>query len=135
MSYIFHTIRNFGKSAGRANRTEFWSFLLFCVVLNFVVYCIVISLESQGFISDQPPQDTSLQIAAFGGLLSIWFVINFCSSLSLIGRRAHDTGHSIWLGYFLFFCIPLGFIVLGLLKSDPYENKYGLPFEPDHLNQ
>ncbi len=78
---------------GRASRSEFWWFYLFCMIINWASY-----------LADP------FGLLGFG--LSIAF---FFPSLSAAVRRLHDTNHS---GWWLF----LSFTIIVLINSLGYQD-------------
>lgn len=90
---------------GRASRSEFWWFALFCIVAGFVASMI----------------STILSLLFYLGIL--------LPSIAAGARRLHDTDRSGWLQLIGF--IPLvGLIMLYFYAQEPKEpNRFGPPLE------
>lgn len=101
--------------SGRAQRAEYWYFLLFYILIYIGLSVIDRAL---GMYSQEG------QIGLLGGLFSLATLI---PSLAVAVRRLHDTGRTGW--WLLLGFIPLiGAIVLivfMVLDSDPGTNEYG----------
>jgi len=97
---------------GRARRPEFWWFVLFCFIANFVASVIDVMLFG---MNDFSPLSTLFSLAVL------------IPSLSVGARRLHDTGRSGW--WQLIALIPLiGWIVLIIWyasKGEENENRFG----------
>jgi uncharacterized membrane protein YhaH (DUF805 family) len=74
-----------------------------------------------------------------GGLLILWSLVSILPGLGLMVRRMHDLGQTGWIiaGLVVLSIIPyIGFIgslallVIGFIKGQPGENKYGPPVAP-----
>ena len=107
---------------GRAQRKEFWLFVLF----NFIVMGILGGIDQEtGFMIR--PSKTGDEV---GGLSFIFFCITILPTLSAGVRRLHDCGKSGWW-LFVFFIPLVGFFWLPvILATDgtPRETHYG--FDP-----
>jgi uncharacterized membrane protein YhaH (DUF805 family) len=90
---------------GRASRSEFWWFFLFCIILLFIASMIH-------------------QVVYYIVALAL-----FLPSLSVAVRRLHDTDMSGW--WFLLNLIPIiGFLILlyfYIIKGTPGPNRFGNP--------
>ncbi|PZX24237.1 DUF805 domain-containing protein [Rhodobacter capsulatus] len=83
---------------GRASRSEYWWFFLFCLLLGFVGGILETTMGRDG--------------AVLSGLVSL---ATFLPSLSVTVRRLHDTDRSgWWVGGFYLALIPAG-LMIGLL--------------------
>lgn len=92
--------RNYATFRGRASRSEFWWFFLFCMLLGFV----------GGFLEGIMGRDG----AALSGIASL---ATFLPSLSVTVRRLHDTDRSgWWIGGFYLAVIPVG-LGIGVLGA------------------
>jgi uncharacterized membrane protein YhaH (DUF805 family) len=128
MGYITHSVKNLGNFSGRANRTEYWQFFFFQLVLNLGVYLAVYFLGYQGIeIDPDDPWVIVFEIA----LGVLWFIL-FFANLALIWRRSHDVGMSGCLGVILVF-IAIGVILLAFIPGNPGRNHFGEPFDPHSL--
>jgi uncharacterized membrane protein YhaH (DUF805 family) len=98
---IKHCLTNYANFKGRAKRSEYWYFVLFCAL----VYLVTMVVSSQ------------LYVIALLGLL--------IPSLAAAVRRLHDRGRSGW--NLLWSLIPFGSIVVfvWLVKEgDAGSNQY-----------
>jgi uncharacterized membrane protein YhaH (DUF805 family) len=97
--------QNYVTFRGRASRSEYWWFFLFCLLLGFV----------GGFLEAVMGRDG----AALSGLVSL---ATFLPSLSVTVRRLHDTDRSgWWVGGFYLAFIPVG-LLIGLLAAAAQAN-------------
>jgi len=78
ISYCFSNYFNFN---GRGSRSEYWWFVLFCIILEFV-----------GSVWDASMGDTS------GNGVMYWIAVaaTFFPSIAAAARRLHDVGKSGW---------------------------------------
>lgn len=93
--------KKYATFEGRASRSEFWFFTLFCVIVSFLAGLV------EGFTG----------IVGFGYVPQIAFLI---PSIAVSCRRMHDTGRSGW-----FQLVPIYNVVLACTASNPGSNKYG----------
>lgn len=110
-------VEKYASISGRANRTEFWIWQLFVVVLNIILGVLSFALASVG------------EGAAYvGGVLSVivglaLLIPNICVAV----RRLHDTGRGG--GWWFIIFVPLvgaiWFLVLMLLPGEPQSNRFG----------
>jgi uncharacterized membrane protein YhaH (DUF805 family) len=138
MNWFVTALQKFLDFKGRAQRAEYWFFVLFYVLLSFPV----------AFIATMTGYEDLNLIYALGLLLP---------SLAVAARRLHDTGRSGWIqaapigaagvsgftgaiafssptsaGFLVFglavaaFIVAQGMLVYFLVKdSDPGDNKFG----------
>jgi uncharacterized membrane protein YhaH (DUF805 family) len=111
---------------GRARRKEYWSFVLFQVLILMLMVLPFLGLTT--FEGETSPDFGALGLAwfCFVGLVYVALVIPY---FTVMIRRLHDVGLSGWLiliglipyfgGMFLF--------VVSLLPSQPAVNAYGAP--------
>jgi len=110
---------------GRAIRSEYWYFVLFCILVN-------LAMEALAGVLVNGVHENSLGVL---GLIYILFgLVTIFPSLSVTIRRLHDTGKSGW--WVLIAFIPvLGTLCLlywMIIKGDEGENRYGPnPLAPD----
>ena len=95
--------KNYANFNGRASRSEFWYWMLYCTVAAIGLAIV------------------------FPALYSIFFLSSIVPSLARVVRRLHDTGKP-WL-YVLFVLMPLVggilLIVWYCTKSDGGANRFG----------
>ena len=114
--------RKFTDINGRASRSEYWWFYLFCVMVNIAIFMVSILI---GYLVAD-----IIGMILFGNI-GVYILIPIVSLLLLFAvtiRRLHDTGHSgLW--YLIIFVPLIGpFWLLILLRTgNNDENQYGLP--------
>jgi uncharacterized membrane protein YhaH (DUF805 family) len=95
---------------GRANRPEYWWFLLSYVIVYAVAYAVA----------------SAIDVVALAFLVPLAF---FIPLLAAAVRRLHDTGRSGW--WYLIGLVPIvGFIILIVFLAtvgNPGPNEYGPP--------
>jgi uncharacterized membrane protein YhaH (DUF805 family) len=106
MEAIETCFRKFATFSGRAGRTEFWTFLVFALVLVWAPFLVD-------------------RTAALSSVIALALLLPY---LAVGVRRLHDTGHSgLWL---LVTFIPFGSLFLLYLwakAGDEADNRYGPP--------
>ena len=110
---IDKAFKNYFNFSGRSNRSEFWYFFLFILIVNFFTHLI------DTYVIGYHPDE-------MGVVSGIFFLATAFPQLSLIFRRLHDTGKSGW--WFL-----LSFTIIGLIPlfvwwcttGDQEKNRYG----------
>ena len=114
ISMPFEKWRDF---SGRAERKEFWSFFLFCLIGELLLLALDVTLDLYFPV---------IEYGLFSGLFSLATSVPL---VAVITRRLHDIGKSGWLQ--LIILIPfIGFVVLltfWLRASQPKTNEYGSP--------
>ncbi len=109
MNWYLEVLKKYAVFSGRAQRKEYWMFLLFNLIITFVLYLIEGLVGGPGIV---------------GGLYSLAVLI---PGIAVGVRRLHDTNRSGW--WLLISLIPLiGTIVLIVFlvqDSQPGENRYG----------
>jgi uncharacterized membrane protein YhaH (DUF805 family) len=115
MNWFLTVLKKYAVFSGRAQRAEFWYFVLF-------VMLITIALAIIDDLTGTLNPDTGLGL--LGGLFSL---ATFIPYLAVGARRLHDTGRSAW--WLLIGILPLiGAIVLIVFfvqDSAPGDNAYG----------
>ncbi|HPD93973.1 MAG: DUF805 domain-containing protein [Rhodobacter sp.] len=105
--------QKYATFSGRAQRSEFWWYVLAIIIANLVLG-LVDSMLFGGHGN----------IGVLGGLFSL---ATFVPSLAVSVRRLHDIGYSGW--WLLLMLIPLlGFVVLlffYIRDSEPGDNMFG----------
>ena len=101
----------FANFEGRARKSEFWWFQLFCIIVQIV-----------GTIIDSILGYTEL-------FVWIGYIIVLLPSLAVGARRLHDTGRSGW--WQLLFLTIIGIIILIVwwVADGEKKNKYGAPIK------
>ena len=115
MNWYIKVLKNYAVFEGRAQRAEYWFFLLFNIIISFAF----------GFVDGMlGMMDPATGIGPLGGIYSLAILI---PSIAVTCRRLHDTSRSGW--WILIAFIPLiGAIVLlvfTVFDSTPGDNDYG----------
>lgn len=113
---------------GRASRSEYWWFLLFGIVLNFViltVFSTLFNIQLEQPIQLSTGQFVFTMAAVIYGQIKIVF-LGIPGTAAMV-RRLHDTGRSGWWFFIIFTIIGAFFFIYWLAKaSDTSRNKYDL---------
>ena len=117
MTWVLAAFRKYATFSGRAQRSEYWYFILFYLLVYFaLIVAAVIAENFSGLLGG------GLQLLA-----AIFSLGAFIPSLAVSCRRLHDTDRSGW--WFLIVLIPLiGGLVLFVFfvqDSQPGENRFG----------
>jgi uncharacterized membrane protein YhaH (DUF805 family) len=111
LNWYLAPLKNYATFAGRARRTEFWTFALVNAVINGVLCGLYSATESSLFL-----------ILAFVFVLAM-----IVPGIAVTVRRLHDTGRSgAW--YFIAFIPFIGgiwLLILALLEGQQGANAYG----------
>lgn len=114
MNWVMKALKQYADFNGRSQRTEYWLFVLFCIVVSFVLSLID---KMIGTYSD----------SGVGLLSGIFSLAVLLPGIAVGIRRLHDTGRSGW--WLLIALVPLiGEIVLIVFMvqdSVPGTNAYG----------
>jgi uncharacterized membrane protein YhaH (DUF805 family) len=115
MNWFLVVLKKYATFSGRAQRAEYWYFLLFSSL-------IVIALSVIDSITGSYNEDTG-----WGLLSGLYSVAVLLPSIAVGARRLHDTSRTAW--WLLIGLIPvIGTIVLIIffvLDSTPGDNAYG----------
>lgn len=134
MSLMFQPLRRYADFQGRASRSEFWLFFLFCVGVS--VLAGILSGGSMawwswglGWRHHHGMHWGGPFSGVFGLAHTIFTLYVFVPSLAVTVRRLHDTGKSGW--WLLLWLIPaagqLVLLIFMLLSSEPATNRFGPP--------
>ena len=115
MEWFMKALKKYAVFQGRAQRKEYWYYILF-----FVLFAIVVSLvENTLGLAD--PETGS------GPLSLVYSLALLVPSIAVAVRRLHDTGRSGW--WILIGLIPvvgaIVLIVFYVFDSEPGDNEYG----------
>lgn len=118
MKYFVRCLKKYAVFKGRANRAEYWVFLLFSLIINVIFIVIDISIGWQTFFFEMPflPLYESSRLALL------------IPGISVLVRRLHDINKSGWWA-FLWLAPILGWILLFVWTvkiSDKGESIYDL---------
>ena len=119
MKYFILAFKNWNKFNGRANRSEYWYFVLFYFLIVIILYYVDIS-----FLGYNPMNPTSLGVTQI-----IFNLLVLIPSLSVTVRRLHDINKSGW--NMLWNLLPIigtcYIIYLNILKGGIEDNSFGSP--------
>jgi len=114
VSWYIAVLKKYAVFSGRARRKEYWTFVLFNVIITVVLTMI------EG-VADSNSEGSQSTLATLYGLVVL------TPSLAVGVRRLHDIGKSGW--WMLIGLIPIiGTIVLlifAVRDSQPADNQYG----------
>ena len=115
MNWFLTALKKYATFSGRAQRAEYWYFVLFYILI-FIGLSVIDSIT--GSFSAEAG------MGLLGGILTLALLI---PSIAVGVRRLHDTGRSGW--WLLIVLVPLvGAIILLVFTvqdSAPGENAYG----------
>jgi uncharacterized membrane protein YhaH (DUF805 family) len=118
MEWYLKAIRNYANFKGRAQRKEYWFYVLF-----YVLFAILVALV-ENFLG---LSDLSDPESGTGPLYLVYTLAFLLPSIAVAIRRLHDTGRTGW--WLLLAFVPLiGAIVLLVFycfDSQPGDNEYG----------
>lgn len=133
----------FANFSGRARRKEFWSVALFAGIIDVVLYILIgVGFAQIGGGNFADPSQmvmamgSSPLILIGGGLLILFGLISILPGIGLLVRRLHDLGQTGWIALvviivsvipYIGFLGSIAILVIGLIKGQPGENKYGPP--------
>lgn len=99
----------YARFSGRASRSEYWWFWLFCAISGFFV----------GIISGLLAISVAPWLGHISNLYSLFLIL---PSIAVGVRRCHDSGRSGW-----WIICPIYNLVLMFWPSDEDANEYGEP--------
>ena len=95
---VISAFKNYINFSGRATRSEFWWFFLFCILLYMLTFSLSVE-EFNGALSNSelqngnPAQLVGLFIQSWFGVA---FLVTFIPSITIAVRRFHDLNMSGW---------------------------------------
>lgn len=108
--------RNYATFRGRASRSEFWFFMLFCLLAMLVASVLDVTLFDAYVDTDDG-----------GPLRLITLLITILPSIAVSVRRLHDSNHSGW--WYLLSLLPIiGLVLIYFYCINPdegRENRFG----------
>lgn len=144
LEWMLMPYRRYFDFSGRSRRKEFWSFVLFTVIVNIALVAIMFGggFNLAGYMAaSQGGGDPTAMGASFGtlfwvgfGLSMIFALFTFIPNIAVSVRRLHDRNMSGWflLLFFVLYLIPfvnflvaIGFIVLMALEGNRGPNRFG----------
>ncbi len=115
MNWYLMALRKYAQFTGRSQRSEYWYFVLFLVLIEIVLHVLDRML---GLYRAE---------SSYGVLSGLFVLAMFIPHLAVGARRLHDTGRSGW--WLLIGLVPIiGAIVLIVFfvqDSQPGDNAYG----------
>lgn len=121
------------QGEGRANMTEYWSFVLIEIglyLLAFVPIMLLLMVAGAMAGGGEPPAGVIMLVGFMAMLVGLSALYFFIPGITAMIRRLHDIGQS---GFWLFLAlVPFGSIallVMTLMPSQPGPNQYGMPSE------
>lgn len=110
--------KKYATFGGRAQRSEFWYFCLFCLLVGIVTLYIDISVLGYSVEEEYTPLNTIAYLAVF------------IPSISVTARRLHDIGKSGW--WMLLALTGIGIILLIVwyaTEGEKKKNRFGNPIK------
>ena len=103
--------------SGRAGRTEFWSFFLFCLIGELPLIALDVTLDLYF---------PAVKCGFFSGL---FLLATLLPLVAVTTRRLHDIGKSGWLQLIIIvpFIGAVALLTFWLRASQPKPNAYGPP--------
>jgi uncharacterized membrane protein YhaH (DUF805 family) len=110
MNYYISALKKYAVFEGRAQRAEYWYFLLFNTIISIAIFILTVIAPKIGSI-----------------LTSLYLLVLIVPSISVTVRRLHDTGRSGWWWFvrLIPFIGAIVSLIFMLLDSQPGQNKYG----------
>lgn len=102
MKWYLKAWKNYATFSGRASRKEYWSFVLWNLIISFAI----------GFFSGLIP---ALVVVA-----TLYPYAVLLPGITVAARRMHDTDHSGW-----WLLCPFVNLVFALTKGDQEANRFG----------
>lgn len=109
MSWFLLALRKYATFEGRSRRSEYWYFVLFCLLIVGVLAMLDALLGTYSLAGG---------VGLLSGLFSLAMLV---PTLAVSCRRLHDTGRSGW--WLLIVCVPgMGAMVLVLFLARDSEH-------------
>lgn len=121
MNLMFAPIHKFAEFQGRARRTEYWLFVLFCVLL-FGVLGAIFGVTMMNGQAGRGSVISQMAMLMWG----IAWVALVIPMIAVTVRRLHDAGFSGW--WILLNLVPgggLAVFVFTVLPGTPGDNRFG----------
>lgn len=123
MTYFIKCLKNYAVFQGRAQRAEYWYFMLFHFLIGFIINMInsVVFYFFYGFPS---VENNSF---VYRIIMILYTLIMLTPLLAVSVRRLHDVGKNGWTMLFVLLPIlgPIYLFILFIREGDLQENKYG----------
>ena len=117
---MFKAYTRYFDFKGRASRSEFWLFVLWCAIMASIALAIDYGMLGWS--------DKSSEYGPYGPATIVEMLFNFIPGLSVTIRRLHDKDKSGWL-YFLVLLPIVGAIILLVWfcqRGTPGPNRFGV---------
>jgi uncharacterized membrane protein YhaH (DUF805 family) len=115
MGWFLKAVKNYAGFSGRAQRSEYWFFILFYFIITVVLVLVDGAVGGLDYDSG---------LGLFSGIFMLAMLI---PSLAVSIRRLHDTDRTGW--WMLINLLPLIggliFLVFTVMDSTPGDNQYG----------
>lgn len=132
---VKHNFSHYADFTGRAQRSQFWWWVLFIGIVSVILNVIDSGLGLMVGASETEVVigDTTVPVVnqGFGILSSIFSLVVLIPGLAVAVRRLHDADHSGWWvlwGFLLTFVCFVGLIILlvfYLQRGTPGPNRFG----------
>ena len=120
MEYMLAPLKRYADFKGRSRRKEYWSWVLFVVVMLFVLTYLDTALGLGGS-TETYADGASVGVSMTGGVLTmIFWLATLIPSIAVAVRRVHDQNKSGW-----FILIPFYNLILMFLEGTRGPNAYG----------
>ncbi len=123
---ISRAFTNYCCFTGRASRSEYWWWVLFCYIVSSILFIPSMS-TFMTVINSSNPLDIYTSMSYNSILQNLWGIGTLLPSLGLLFRRLHDANHSGWNICWVF--LPIAGVIILLVylcqPSFPGANKYG----------
>lgn len=137
MFWYLKALKQYTDFKGRAQRAEFWSF----IILNLIISSLILELDTflgTYYMDYSDPLLSNLEDKRVGLFNGIFSLIIFIPTVAVWVRRLHDVGKSgLW--FFAVFIPIIGWLILLLfsLKDSVEDNQYGKnpKTEKDHTEE
>ena len=125
MSWYLKVVRdNYANFSGRAQRAEFWWFVLVNLII-LILAMIADNLSGLAFEYVDPFTGVAVSMG-YGWIYTIYALATFLPALAVSVRRLHDTDRSGWLLLLnLVPCVGIILLVWYCGDSTPGDNQYG----------
>ena len=119
MNWYLKVVRdNYANFSGRAQRVEYWMFVLINVVISVVLSIV----EQTAGLTSEPDALGQTQ----GYLTPIYSLIVLIPSMAVTIRRLHDVGKSGWWILIALTCIGvIPLLIWYISEGTPGDNQYG----------
>ena len=127
--FFIEGLKKYKKFNGRANRSEYWYFMLYWIIFYLLVIALENCLNMRSL--DFSKYSFSKYIPLFnyynkvGVLTLLYRPVTILPSLCILVRRLHDRNISGWWSCLLITPLGILLVIPLVLKGDMGDNKYG----------